>query len=61
MTNVSMAVKNNILTITVDLSKRQGKSASGKTTVIASTQGNQPVPNTDTGAIVGLNVYTKAE
>ena len=59
MQNMKMTVKGNILTIEVDLSKEFGKSASGKTTIIASTQGNQPVPGTDTGAIVGLHVYRK--
>lgn len=59
MTNITMNVKGNKLTIEVDLSKEFGKSASGKTTIIASTQGNQTVPGTDTGAIIGLNVYKK--
>lgn len=59
MQNVNMDVKGNVLTIKVDLGKRLGKSASGKTTIIASTQGNQAVPGTD--AIIGLNIYTKAE
>lgn len=61
MQNMKMTVKGNTLTIEVDLSKRGGKSASGKTTIIASSSGNVPVPGTDTGAIVGLNVYTKGE
>ena len=59
MLNVSMSTKGNKLVIEVDLSKDFGKSASGKTTIIASTQGNQPVPGTDTGAIIGLNIYKK--
>ena len=59
MQNVTMNVKGNKLTIEVDLSKEFGKSASGKTTIIATTGGNQPVPGTDTGAIVGLNIYKK--
>lgn len=60
MQNLNMTVKGSTLTITVDLSKRLGKSASGKTTIIATTQGNQPVPG-DSGAIIGLNVYTKGD
>ena len=59
MQNVSMSVKGNKLTIEVDLAQDFGKSASGKTTIIASTQGNQPVPGTNTGAIIGLNIYKK--
>ena len=37
MKNVEMTVAGNILTIKVDLSKEFGPSASGKTTIIAST------------------------
>lgn len=59
MTNVKMTVsKEKILTITVDLNKRHGKSASGKTTIIASTQGNAELEGQD-GVKVGLNIYTK--
>lgn len=60
MTNVQTSIKGNTLTITVDLSKRFGKSATGKTTVIASTQGNQSLGH-ESGAVLGLNVYTKGE
>jgi hypothetical protein len=55
--NVEMTVQGNILTIKVDLSQDFGPSSSGKTTIIASTEGNQPVP--DRSEIVGLNVYKK--
>lgn len=58
MTNVKLERKGNVLTITVDLSKKGTPSSTGKTTVIASTQGNQPVEGPG-GFIVGLNVYTK--
>jgi hypothetical protein len=60
MTNVQTSIKGDILTITVDLSKRFNKSKSGKTTVIATTSGNAPLNHTS-GAVVGLNVYTKDE
>lgn len=60
MTNIKTDIKGNILTITVDLSKRYGKSASGKTTVIATTSGNTPLGHAS-GAVIGLNVYTKSE
>lgn len=56
MQNVKMSVKGNVLTITVDLSKDFGPSASGKTIKIASTGGNKEVPE-GKGAIIGLNVY----
>ena len=40
MKNVEMSLEGNILTIKVDLSKEFGPSASGKTIIIASTEGN---------------------
>lgn len=55
MKNVEMKVEGNILTIRVDLSKEFGPSTSGKTTIIASTEGNVSVEGSD--AKVGLNVY----
>ena len=57
MKNVEMKVEGNILTIKVDLSKEFGPSSSGKTTIIASTEGNISVPERDEK--VGLNVYKK--
>ena len=59
MQNIKTSVKGQTLTIEIDLSKRFGKSASGKTTIIASSQGNVAVG--DTGATMGINVYTKGE
>lgn len=57
MKNVEMTVAGDILTIKVDLSKEFGPSSSGKTTIIASTEGNITVP--DREEKVGLNVYRK--
>jgi hypothetical protein len=57
MKNVQMTIEGNILTIRVDLSKEFGPSASGKTIIIASTEGNLSVP--DREEKVGLNVYRK--
>jgi hypothetical protein len=57
MKNVTMTVKNNKLTIEVDLSKEFGPSASGKTIIIASTEGNQQIEGS--AAVIGLNVYRK--
>ena len=57
MKNVQMAVEGNILTIKVDLSKEFGPSSSGKTIIVASTEGNVSVP--DREEKVGLNVYRK--
>ena len=57
MKNVEMKVEGNILIIRVDLSKEFGPSSSGKTTIIASTEGNITVPEREEK--VGLNVYRK--
>ena len=59
MKNAKMEVKKNILTITVDLNETFGPSKSGKTIIIASTEGNQKVEDSE-GAIIGLNIYKKA-
>jgi hypothetical protein len=57
MKNVQMSVVGDILTITVDLTKEFGPSSSGKTIIIASTEGNTTIP--DREEKVGLNVYKK--
>jgi len=57
MKNVQMTVAGSILTITVDLTKEFGPSSSGKTIIIASTEGNVAVPERDEK--IGLNVYRK--
>lgn len=58
MKNVEMHVTGTILTITVDLSKEFGPSASGKTIIIASSEGNKSVPGYE-DVKIGLNVYRK--
>ena len=57
MKNVEMTVEGTKLTITVDLSKEFGPSASGKTIIIASTEGNVTIANREEK--IGLNVYRK--
>ena len=59
MKNIETKVEKNILTIKVDLSKEFGPSMSGKTIIIASSEGNQKIENGH-GAIMGLNIYKKA-
>jgi hypothetical protein len=56
--NVEMAVDGNTLVIKVDLTKEFGPSSSGKTIIIASSEGNQSVPDRE-GIKIGLNVYRK--
>ncbi len=58
MKNIEMNVTGDVLTIKVDLSKTFGKSSSGKSTIIASTEGNISIPGKEEVKI-GLNVYTK--
>ena len=58
MKNVDMSVSGNILTITVDLTKEFGRSASGKTIIIATTEGNVSIPEAEEKKI-GLNIYKK--
>ena len=57
MKNVEMKVEGDILILKVDLTKEFGPSSSGKTTLIATTEGNVSVPDRDEK--VGLNVYKK--
>jgi len=57
--NVSAEVTGNTLTILVDLTKNQGRSASGKSIVIATTNGNVRIDGTE-GAVLGFNLYRKA-
>jgi hypothetical protein len=52
-----MKVEGNILIIRGDLSKEFGPSSSGETPIVASTEGNVPIPDRDER--VGLSVYRK--
>lgn len=54
--NLDMQVTGHTLTIKIDLSKTFGTSSSGKTRIVASTQGNQDVPG-HPGLKIGLNLY----
>ena len=56
MKNITEKVSGNILTITVDLSKKFGTSKSGKSIVIASTEGNISVEG-HPEIKAGINVY----
>jgi len=58
MKNVEMKLEGNILTIKVDLTKEFGPSSSGKTIIIASSEGNVAVDGHEE-VKVGLNVYKK--
>lgn len=59
MKNVTLDLKGNILTITLDITANYGASASGKSLTVASTMGNITVPGTDLK--LGLNAYRSAK
>lgn len=63
MKNINMTVSRNVLTVTIDLSKDQGPSKSGKTIMIASTQGNVDVTGHDLTHDIklGINCYRYTE
>ncbi|MDO9536095.1 MAG: hypothetical protein Q7J85_12385 [Bacillota bacterium] len=58
MKNCEMKLNGSILTITVDISKEFGKSSSGKSIIIGSTEGNVSIPEKE-DIKIGLNVYRK--
>ena len=58
MKNIEMQVQGDMLTVKVDLKKEFGPSASGKTTIIATTEGNVTVPEHE-NIKIGINVYRK--
>jgi hypothetical protein len=47
MKNVEMTVEGRVLVIKVDLTEEFGPSSSGKTIIIASTEGNVSVPGSE--------------
>jgi len=47
------------LTIKVDLTQEFGKSSSGKSIIIASTEGNVVIEGTNPPVNIGLNIYRK--
>lgn len=59
MKNVDIKVSGTTAVITVDLAARLGKSASGKSETVASTEGNVEVPGFP-GLRIGLNAYVTA-
>jgi len=58
MKNINMIVdKDNILTIKVDLNENFGESKSGKSEIIASTEGNVALDGELSNIKIGLNIY----
>ena len=56
--NCTMTVEGNTLTIKVDLAQDFGPSSSGKTNIIATTEGNISIPGKEEVKI-GLNIYKR--
>jgi hypothetical protein len=56
--NMEMFREGDILTISIDLSKRYGDSSTGKTTTVASSGGFMDVPDSP-GMILSLNLAEK--
>ncbi len=59
MKNVEMSREGNYLVVKIDMTKTFGRSASGKTTIIASSEGNVCPPGSPPDVKIGINVYTK--
>ena len=62
MKNVDYEIKGNIMTIKIDISKSFGPSKSGKSDMIASTEGNKRIKVnevTENDIWLGLNCYKK--
>ena len=60
MENVKFAVEGDELVIRCNLKHRGDKSSTGKTTRVASTEGNVAIPGYPDAALkVGLNIFTK--
>lgn len=55
--NIIGHVEGDVLYLQVDLSARLRDSGTGKSTIVASTGGNVPIPGTK--VIAGLNLYVK--
>jgi hypothetical protein len=54
MRNIDLKVNGNELTVKIDLSKTFGRSKSGKTIIVASTEGNKTVKD---NIKLGINCY----
>lgn len=57
MKNIEMSVEGESLVLKIDLSKSFGPSSSGKTIIVASSEGNVTVPGRSEK--IGINVYRK--
>lgn len=56
MQNIVMRRDGDRLVIEIDLTQNYGPSSSGKTSIVATSRGNKPVPGTD-DTVIGLNCF----
>jgi len=61
MRNAQIQVKGEVMVITINLAENLGLSKSGKSTLIATTEGNARVSTPKGDVSVGLNVYQSAK
>jgi hypothetical protein len=57
--NISATLEGTTLTLVIDIGKDYGLSSSGKSRIIASSEGNQAAPG-DAEIKIGLNIYRRA-
>jgi len=60
LTNLDIKIEGDQLVITTDLKQRHGKSKSGKSALIATTQGNVALLGREE-VVMGINIYMKAQ
>lgn len=61
MKNVEYEIKGNTMTIKIDITQSFGPSKSGKSEIIASTEGNKRIKVEDQDIYLGLNLYKKID
>lgn len=59
MRNIKTEIKGSELIIRINLDEKGAASKSGKSMVIASTEGNQPLSYNNKTIFLGVNCYTK--
>ena len=57
--NIAATLEGTTLTLVIDISKDYGLSSSGKSRIIASSEGNQAAPG-DGEIKIGLNIYRRS-
>jgi hypothetical protein len=58
--NVKFEIRDDVLIINVDLKERHGASRTGQSVIVATTEGNHPLPG-HPEMYFGMNVYVKKQ